>query len=248
MGKTIVIIGTLDTKGEELKYVKELIEVRGHKTIVIDGGILGEPLFQPDISHEEVAEAAGTNLKEMITLGDEGKAIALMAEGASKIAQRLYSEGRLDGIIGLGGTMGSTLALTVMKTLPLGMPKLIVSPAMLDFHTHPQLLGSDITLMPAMADFWGLNAITRGTLENAAGAISGMVETYERKAISEKPLIGITTLGTAVCKHVLWAKPLLEKKGYDVAVFIGYGSTFEESVEQGLIAGSLDFMACAEFA
>ena len=114
MSKTIAIVGTLDTKGEELKYVKELIERRGYKTVVIDGGILGQPLFRPDISREQVAEAAGTTLKEVIALAGEGKAIAVMEKGAAKTVHELYSSGRLDGIIALGGTMGTWLGLGVM--------------------------------------------------------------------------------------------------------------------------------------
>ena len=244
MTKTIAIVGTLDTKGEEVKYLKELIERRGHKAIVIDTGILGAAPFPAEITREQVAEAARADLKELIALGDEGEAIAAMAEGAVKIAQELHSGGGLDGIVALGGSMGTSLGIAVMKALPLLMPKLMVSTVAFLPILSPQVVGKDLTVMPTVADIWGLNRITNRVLENAAGAIAGMVENYEEKGIPEKPLVGVTTLGSAGCKYVPWVKPLLEARGYEVVVFhtngIG-GGTFEEYVEQGLLAGALDF-------
>jgi len=244
MTKTIAIVGTLDTKGEEVKYLKELIERRGHKAIVIDTGVLGAAPFPAEITREQVAEAARADLKELIALGDEGEAMAAMAEGAVKIAQELHSGGRLDGIVALGGSMGTSLGIAVMKALPLLMPKLMVSTVAFLPILSPQVVGKDLTVMPTVADIWGLNRITNRVLENAAGAIAGMVENYEAKGIPEKPLVGVTTVGSSACKYVPWVKPLLEARGYEVAVFhtngIG-GGTFEEYVEQGLLAGALDF-------
>lgn len=246
MAKTIVLIGTLDTKGEELKYIKELIERREHRTIAIDGGMMGEPFFPPEISREEVARAAGMSLEEIIALGGEGKAMEVMAQGASKIVQGLYTEGRLDGIVAVGGSMGTTLGTLAMKGLPTWLPKLMVSvPAFSDFF-DPAMMSKDLVLMPTVVDLWGLDDITKVVLENAAGAIAGMVETRKSKVISGKPVIGITTVGTAGLKYVLWAKPHLEGKGYNVAVFPGYGTTFEELIERGVIVGTLDFMACLQ--
>jgi uncharacterized protein (UPF0261 family) len=242
--KSIVIVGTLDTKGDEVKYLKELIEKRGHKAMVIDTGILGAVPFPAEVTREQVAEAAGTDLKGIIALGNESKAIATMAVGASKVAQELYSSGGFDGIIALGGSMGTSLGIAVMKALPLLMPKLMVSTVAFIPVLSPQVVGKDLTVMPTVADIWGLNRITSRVLENAAGAIVGMVESYEEKGVPEKPLVGVTTLGSAGCKYVPWVKPLLEEKGYEVAVFhtngIG-GGTFEQYVEQGLLAGALDF-------
>jgi len=244
MTKTIAIVGTLDTKGEEVKYLKELIERRGHKAIVIDTGVLGAAPFAAEITREQVAEAARADLKELIALGDEGEAMAAMAEGAVKIAQELHSGGRLDGIVALGGSMGTSLGIAVMKALPLLMPKLMVSTVAFLPILSPQVVGKDLTVMPTVADIWGLNRITNRVLENAAGAIAGMVENYEAKGIPEKPLVGVTTVGSSACKYVPWVKPLLEARGYEVVVFhtngIG-GATFEEYVEQGLLAGALDF-------
>ncbi len=246
MAKTIVIVGTLDTKGEEIKYIKELIEKRGHRTIMIDGGLLGRPSFQPDITREEVASAAGTRVEDILALRNEGKAIGIMGNGAAQIVQRLFSEDRLDGIISIGGSMGTTLGTTAMKELPLWLPKLMVSVAGFSQFFDPKLVSKDLTLMPTVVDLWGCDEITRAILENAAGAIAGMVETREKRGISEKPVIGMTTMGTASLRYALWAKPLLEQKGYNVAVFTGYGTAFEEFAERGFFAGTLDFTACFE--
>ena len=164
MSKAIAIVGTLDTKEAEVSYVRELIEKGGHKTIVIDGGILGQPSFQPDISHEQVAEAAGTTLKQVIALGHEGKAIIMMAEGASKIVQRLYSEGRLNGIIALGGTMGTSLGLAAMRDLPVGVPKLMVSTIAFTPFVTGDVVGKDQMMLQPAADLWGLNVITKNAL------------------------------------------------------------------------------------
>ena len=243
MTKSIVVVGTLDTKGEEVKYLKGLIEKRGHKTIVIDTGILRAAPFLAEVTREQVAEAAGTDLKEIIALGDESEAIAAMARGASKIVQELHSSGRLDGIIALGGSMGTSLGIGVMKALPLLMPKLMVSTVAFLPMMSPQVVSKDLTVMPTVADIWGLNRITKKVLKNAAAAIVAMVESYEENEVPEKPLIGVTTLGSAACRYVPRMKPLLEEKGYEVAVFhtngIG-GGAFEEYVEQGLLAGALD--------
>ncbi len=250
MTKTIVIVGTLDTKGEEVKYIEELIAKRGHRTIVIDTGVLGQAPFAPDITRDQVAEAAKTSLKEVIALGEEGKAIAVMAEGAAKVAQELYSSGSLDGIIALGGSMGTSVAMPLMKALPLLTPKLLVSTVAFSRMIPPDVVSKDLTVMPTVTDIWGLSRITKRVLESAAGAIAGMVETQEKEEVSHKPPIGVTTLGSSGMKYVLWAKPLLEQKGYEVAVFhtngIG-GNTFEQFVEQGLLAGALD-LSMAELA
>lgn len=241
MAKTIVIIGTLDTKGEEFRYVKELIQRKGHKTIVIDVGILEEPPFQPDIGHEEVAEAAGTKLKQIIALGNEGEAMVVMTEGACRIAQQLHAEGRVDGIIALGGSMGTWLALAVMRSLPLGVPKLMVSTEAFSGFINPDMVGSGQMLTDCVAGLWGLNTISRVMLENAVWAITGMVENC-REIVPQKPLIGITTLGSSAHKYASQIKPLLERRGYEMAVFhIGAGGrNLEPLIEEGLIAGVLD--------
>ena len=213
---------------------------------MIDGGILGAPLFQPDITREQVAEAAGESLKELLALGEAAKPIEVMAKGCSEIAEGLYAEGKLDGIIAIGGILGTTLGIAAMKRLPLWLPKLMVSAIgfspfspLLD----PELRVKDLTVMPTVADFSGLDNITKTILQNASGAIAGMVETHEKTGPSQRPLIDIITFGTVVCKQALWAKPLLEQKGYDVIVFEAPENASEELVDQGLMRGTLDFVA-----
>ncbi len=243
MAKTIVIVGTLDTKGEELKYVKELIEKRGHKTIVIDGGVLGAPLFAPDISREEVAKAAEVSIEELAARRDEGEAITTMGRGASKLARQLYSDDRLDGIIAIGGSMGTTLGLAMMRALPLGVPKVMVSTVAFTSMISTQEVSMDQVMVQCLVDMWGLDTLTKRMLGSAAAAIAAMAETYEKEGVIEKPLIGITTLGTAALNYVPYIKPLLEQRGYEAAVFHAVGTggrAFEQLIEQGLIAGTLD--------
>jgi uncharacterized protein (UPF0261 family) len=240
----------LDTKGEEARYVKDYIEKCGHQAMVIDCGILGEPLFEPEIGRGEVAEAASVALSTVTGLGDEGKAIEVMARGAALIAQRLCVEGRIDGIIAIGGSMGTSLALPVMKGLPFGLPKLVVSTIAFSSYITSDALSVDMVMVQSPADMWGLNSIIRMTLSNAAAAITAMAEVYRGRYksgwVTERSLIGMTTLGTAVCRFVPYLNEALEKRGYEVAVFHvpGMGSlgsrALVELVEQGLVAGVLD--------
>jgi uncharacterized protein (UPF0261 family) len=247
MGASIVVISCLDTKGDETAYFKELVEKRGHRVIVIDAGILFEPQFQPDITREQVAEAAGTSIGRLVELDNEREAIEIMGRGVSRIVSELHSSGRLDGIFALGGTMGTSLGLSAMNELPLGLPKVILSTVALTPFIRPDLVRNDITLMPSVVDLSGLNVVTRRMLENSAGAVVGAVEmsksSSERESTPGKTVIGITTLGTAVCRYLAWLKPILEKMGYEVLVFhtIGTGGrSFEYALRQGLIDGALD--------
>ncbi len=240
MSKIIVILATLDTKEQETAYIKELVEARGHRVLLIDGGILGTTGLKPDITSKEVAEAAGMSLEEVIALNHEGEAIATMAKGAALITGQLYVDGRLDGIIALGGTMGTSLGLAGMRDLPVGTPKVMLSTVGFTPFITDDVIGKDQVMVQPAADLWGINTITRMALENAAGAICGMVETH-RKHTTEKPIVGLTTRG--ICHYPNWIKPLLEQKGYEVAVFhaVGLGGrTFEALIEQGFISASLD--------
>jgi uncharacterized protein (UPF0261 family) len=242
LSKTIVIIGTLDTKGEELKYVKDLIEHKGYQVIVVDGGILGQPLFKPDISREQVAQAADSTLAKVIALRGEGKAIAVMERGVGKIALELYSTGRLDGIVALGGTMGTWLGLGAMRPLPLYVPKLMVSTVAFTHFITAEMVAKGQMMAECVAGLWGLNVITKAMLDTAVGSLLGMVETA-KKITLEKPIVGITTLGSAAFSYVYKIKPRLEERGYEVAVFhtsgIG-GLTMERLIEEGLIKAVLD--------
>lgn len=241
MAKTIAVIGTLDTRGEEIKYVKELIERKGHKAVVIDVGSLREPPFRPDISHEEVAKAAGTTMKEVIAL-DEGKAVQVMAKGASIIAKDECSAGRLDGVIAFGATMGAWLGLEVMRTLPLEVPKLMVTTEAFTGYITPEMVSGGQTLTDCVAGLWGLNTISRVMLERAVGSITGMAEA-SRKIAPEKPLIGITSMGASAFDYLSPIRPLLEQRGYELAVFDANGAgsgDLERLIDEGLIAAALD--------
>ena len=242
MTSTVLILATLDTKGEEAGYLKEVIEGRGCRGRVMDVGILGEPLFEPGIKRQEVAAAVSGGMEEIVSWRDEERAVKAMSEGASILVKKLYSRGELDGIIALGGTMGTSIALPVMKVLPLGVPKLMVSTVAFTSFIRPELVSKDLVMMQSVADMWGLNRITREILGNAALMIAGAAG---RKQVSgeKRPLIGISTLGGAVLTYVFTAKPLLEEKGYEVAVFHAtgmQGRALEELIDQGLIDGVLD--------
>lgn len=174
--KIIAIIGTLDTKGDEVKYIKEQIEKKGHKAVVIDSGVMGKPRIKADFSRERVAEAGGKTLKELVEAAERGaeraEATNFMIEGVKKIVNELYSSAKLDGIISLGGSTGTAIGVSAMKTLPTGLPKLVATTAL----DTVDVGDKDITLMQMPADILGLNVVMRKALGNAAGAIVGMVE------------------------------------------------------------------------
>ena len=202
-------------------------------------------VFPPNYRREEVAEAGGSDMKEVLSLGEigqENRIIDIMSEGAIRICQQLYRLGKLDGIISLGGTMGTSLGTKVMRTLPFGVPKVMLS-TIASGDTRPYIGTKDIVLIPSIADIAGLNRITEVTLTLAAGAVVGMA-TAENVKTSEKTLIGITTLGgTTSC--ALGVKKQLEGKGYEVVIFHANGMggrAMEEMIEQGLIQGIFDLL------
>ena len=242
MSKKIGIIGTLDTKGEQIKYLKGRIEGRGHEVIVIDAGVLGNVFFDPDISRQQVAQASGSSLEEISTLDDEARAIGKMAAGASEIVRKLWATGNLDGLLGLGGTMGTSLALTVMRAVPFHLPKLIVSTCAFASFITPETVSGDLMMMEWPAGLWGLNSMSKGTLDIAAGAISGAAETYHGPEVKGEKTVGITTLGPSVCTYLNPLKTDLEKKGYEVAAFhtqgIG-GRMFEQAIGRRINRGCL---------
>jgi len=241
MGKTIVLVGTLDTKGVEFGYVREKVIEQGHRAIVVDVGVLGSPLLEPDITHDDVAQAAGTTIQDIISQGKEGVAIELMTKGAVSIIQGLYHSGKIDGIISLGGSMGTSLATAVMRALPIGIPKVMVS-TMASSDTRPYVDTKDIVMIPSIADIVGLNRITKRILAIAAGAVIGMAEADPGPITSDKPLIGLTLHGD-LNSGMRLIKAILETMGYEVVVFAATGSggkTLEEWIEQGIIDGVFD--------
>jgi len=243
--RTIVLMATFDTKGQECLYVKNLISENNYKVTTIDvgTGARGELVFSPDYPKEEIVKAAGSSMDEILTLGKVGKEIQIMeimASGATKICQQLHRSDRLDGIISLGGTMGTNMGTTIMRSLPFGVPKVMLS-TVASGDTRPFVGTSDIVMIPSVADIIGLNPITKTVLTRAVGAVIGMVAIGEVKT-SGKPLIGISTLGgTQKCADQV--RKRLEEKGYEFVIFhtngVG-GRAMEELVEQGVITGVFD--------
>lgn len=239
---TIALVGTLDTKGPEVEFLKQNIEGRGHRVIVLDCGILGSPSFSPDITHDQVVAAAGFSLSDIIHFRDVAKAIHAMSEGLRHVVKGLYESGKLDGIMAIGGGQGTAMASPAIRELPYGIPKLMVSTLkIVQAGLKPYTEMKDIMVMPSPADIAGLNRLTRKVLTNAAGAISGMVEAVESEVV-EKPLILMGMMG-AINPCGLAVKSLLEDKGYEVIVFhtIGLGGkALEEFVASNPVVGVIE--------
>lgn len=241
MSKSIVIAGALDTKGSEFAFVKSLIEQAGVQTIVIDFGVMGEPTLAPDISHSEVAHAGGGDLAHLANGQHKDEAMRVMADGLTVIVRQLYAQGRLDGILGMGGSGGTSIATAAMRALPVGVPKLMVST--IGGGDVSAYAGSkDIMFMPSIVDVAGINSISRAIYTNAAGAMVGAVQMDRPAASSEKPLIAASMFGnTTQC--VDHARSLLEAAGYEVLVFHATGSggkVMESLIADRYITGSCD--------
>jgi uncharacterized protein (UPF0261 family) len=240
MTKTIALIGALDTKGAEYDFVKGCIERRGHKTLLIDVGVLDPPAIASDISREEVAKAGGANLVELVSKKDRGAAVAAMSRGAAVLLPKLYAQKKLDGVLALGGTGGTSVACSAMRALPLGVPKVMVS-TVAGSDVSGYVGVKDIVMIPSIVDVSGINRISREVFARAAGAIVGMVETQVPGG-QDKPLVAASMFGnTTPCVEA--AKKILEAAGYEVLVFHATGTggkTMESLIEAGLIAGVLD--------
>lgn len=238
--KTIAIAGTFDTKGREYQYIKTLIEEKGVATFTIHFGVF-DPLFTPDVSNEQVADAAGENMKEIAERKDRGLATEMLSKGMEKLLPELYAQGKFDGVISLGGTGGSSIAAPAMRALPLGVPKILVS-TLASGDTSRYVGISDLIMMPSVVDVQGLNIISTRIFSNAAAAIVGMVQHEYKKPLEEKPLVAATMFGvtTACVSH---AQKYLEERGYEVLVFhatgIG-GRTMESLIGEGYFKGVLD--------
>jgi uncharacterized protein (UPF0261 family) len=241
MARIVVIIGTLDTKGKEFAFVKELIENEGLKTLVVDFGVMGKPAFKPDIPRDEVARAGGGNLALFASGEHKDQAMKTMAAGLVAIVRRLYDEGKLQGIIGMGGTGGTSIATAAMRTLPVGVPKVMVS-TIGGGDVSAYAGTKDITFIPSIVDVAGINRISRQIFANAAGAIAGMAKIEVSKDVLEKPLVVASMFGnTTTC--VDHARGILEKEGYEVLVFHATGTggkTMESLIADGYIAAAMD--------
>ena len=238
--KKVVIVGTLDTKGKEFSFVKEIIESQGIETVVIDSGIF-EPTFEPDITNWVVCEKSGHNLENLREVNDRGVNVKAMADGAALIVEELVAKGEVAGFISIGGSGGSSIAAKVMTKIPVGIPKMLVS-TMGAGDVSPYVGVKDVMIMYSIVDVAGLNNILKEVLTNAALAISGIVNNKKPIEASSKPLIGATMFGvTTTC--VTTAREYLEEQGYEVVVFHATGSggrSMESLIESGYFKGVLD--------
>ncbi len=244
MRKTIAMMATLDTKGEEVKYLKEQFEKRGKDVLIIDTGLRGSPTsVQPDVTREKLAEASGSSM-DVVQREGRRRAIEIMVPGIVKVVRELYARGRFQGIMSIGGMDGALLASAGMRALPLGVPKLIVTPvAEGSTRFGPYVGTSDMIMMHSVIDILGINEISKKIFDNAVGAMVGMVDMEGSLTIGRgKNVIAATMYGNTT-PAVMMAKKLLEERGYQVVVFHPNGTggrAMEELVEQGFFTAVLD--------
>ena len=245
--KTILVIGTYDTKNPELDYVADRIRRLGGNVIAMDVSVLGNPLRPTDISKSEVAAAAGVTIEDVMSASDENHAMQIMAAGASKLCAKLFAEGRIDGMIALGGTMGTDLALDCARALPIGVPKYVVSTIAFSPLIAPHRLSADIQMILWAGGLYGLNDICKATLSQAAGAVYGAALAVELPQ-SSRPVIGMMSFGSSALKYMVHLQQPLIDRGFSVAVFHGTGMggmAMESLTEQGYFAVVLE-LAVAE--
>lgn len=240
--KTVLVIGTFDTKKEELAFLREVIEGDGGAVLAMDVSVLGDTDEPVAISKHDVAAAAGVTIAEVIAAGDENHAMALMSKGARALALTLLAERRFDAMISLGGTMGTDLALDVALALPIGVPKYIISTVAFSALIPPDRLAADVQMILWAGGLYGLNAICRSALSQAAGAVLGAARTA-CGVTDGRPLVGVSSLGNASLKYMRHLKPALAARGYEAAFFHAQGMggrAMESLAEQGKLAAVFD--------
>lgn len=240
---TVALVGTLDSKAAEYAFLRDLIEKLGCRTVMINAGVFVDPDYPVEFGRAAVAAAAGGDIEALAAVGDRGKAVATQAEGAARIVQQLHAGGRLDGVIGLGGSGGTAVISRAMRQLPVGVPKLIVS-TMASGDTSPYVDTKDVMMMYSVLDIAGINKVSAQILSNAAAAIAGMARSHEvyRHEGEERPLVGATQYGTTT-KCVDAARKFLEDAGYEVLVFHATGPggrSMEALMASGHIVAVLD--------
>jgi uncharacterized protein (UPF0261 family) len=236
----IAILGALDTKGDEIAFLRDAITEYGHVPLVVDVGVMGQPAFVPAITRGEVAAAGGCDLARLAAEGDRGRAVTAMAEAARETILRLFAAGRIDAIIAMGGGAGTTIGTAAMRALPLGIPKVMVS-TLASGDVRGFVGVKDIMMIPAIVDISGLNRISRGVFTRAAAAVCGMAAAQVPDA-DDAPLITASMFGNTT-KCVEAARAILEAAGFEVLVFHAVGAggqTMESLIEAGHIAGVLD--------
>lgn len=218
MSDCILILGTGDTKSDEMAFLADCLKGQGANAITMDVGILKDPTCHVDITRHDVAEAAGTTNAEIIALGDENKAMAKTSVGASQITRQLYDDNEVHGVIILGGTMGTDLALDVCDVLPMGFPKIIVSTVAFSPLLPPERISPDVMMILWAGGLYGLNAVCKSSLSQAAGAVLGAARAVVPPK-ADRPMIGMTSLGSSSLKYMKKLKPELEARGFDLAIF-----------------------------
>jgi uncharacterized protein (UPF0261 family) len=247
MNKTVVLIGTLDTKGPEIAYLRDRLQDLGLDTIVVDCGILGEPIdIVPDIDHAEAATYAGTTIAALQNAGSRGKAVAGMREALRNLIPKLFAEGRLNGVVSMGGAEGAVMGAAAMMTLPVGVPKVLVSPIASGYHFFEPLVGTrDMMVVHSVVDILGLNPIARTIFDNVAASLKGMLEYGHGlpEPVADDRFVAMTMLGNTT-KAVMASKELLAEHGYEAVIFhsngVG-GPAMEELAEMGQFVGVIDF-------
>jgi len=240
---TILLIGTYDTKEEELTYVANCIDHQGGRAKTMDVSVLGDTAVQCDATKHDVAMAAGHSIQQVIDSGDENTAMQIMAEGASALTAELHANGEIHGVLILGGTMGTDLALDVCQALPLGVPKYIVSTVAFSPLISPDRLSPDIQMILWAGGLYGLSSICKASLSQAAGAVLGAARSVEIPDAT-RPVIGMTSLGSSCLSYMKLLKPALEQRGYEVAIFHATGMggmAFEKIASQGGFVCVMDF-------
>ncbi|PUB12397.1 Tm-1-like ATP-binding domain-containing protein [Yoonia sediminilitoris] len=241
--KTILVTGTYDTKSVELGFLTSCIQQQGGHVLTMDVSVLGDPPEPVDISKHDVAAAGSSSIQQAIDSGDENHAIQIMGRGAAAMVAKLYAQGRIDAAIVLGGSMGTDLALDMLAAMPLGVPKYIVSTIAFSPLLPPERLPADIQMILWAGGLYGLNAVCRASLAQAAGAVLGAARAA-RPPQKGTPLIGMTSLGKSVLRYMVTLKPELERRGYEVAVFHATGMggrAFENLAQEGAFACVFDF-------
>ncbi len=240
--KAILVVGTFDTKDDELNFLTDVIRDQGGRVVTMDVSVLGDPSSPTDYSKHDVASESGSSIKAAIASGEENEAMQIMAKGASLLALRLYTEDKFDGVIVLGGTMGTDLALDVCAALPLGVPKYIVSTVSFSPLIPAERVAADVQMILWAGGLYGLNSVCKASLSQAGGAVLGAARAAQKPDFM-KPLIGMMSLGTSALRYVIPLKPALEQRGYEVAVFHATGMggrAFESLASQGAFACVFD--------
>jgi len=241
--KTILLIGTYDTKEPELRFIEQRIRAQGANVLSMDVSVLGDAAASTDVSKHDVTAAVNMTIADLIALGDEAKAFRVMSEGAVKTVSSLFAARRFDGMLAIGGTMGTDLALDCAQTLPLGVPKVIASTVSFSPLIPPHRFAPDVHMILWAGGLYGLNSICQSSLSQAAGAVVGATI----GAIvpdQSKPLVGMTSLGSSCLRYMKYLSPALESRGFDVAVFHSTGMggmAFEKLASEGAFVCVMDF-------